>query len=227
MIGLRKVEPPAVLVEKGSEWTEEYLAGVESGVWPSEAAKTRYRHPEIKTKIRQETADKCAYCEAKVTHVYPGDCEHILPKSRRPELVVDWENLTFVCSECNRRKSDYYEPELPLVNPYSDVPETHLRWYGPMVLAANGDNLGRVTIRLLELSRAPLVERRSERIRQLRNLVEVWESTEDAAYRLVLWKEIVREADCEKEYSACAKQFILQHLKLENLSDEAMPILKE
>lgn len=215
MIRLVKQETPAVLTQKAAEWTNEYVQAVESGEWPSEAAKTRYRHPEIKEAIRRETAEKCAYCEAKVTHVHPGDCEHIVPKSRRPDLVVDWTNLTFVCSECNRRKSDYYEPQLPLLNPYSDTPDVHLRWYGPMVLGSSGDSRGQLTVRQLGLSRPALMERRAERIQQLRDLIELWEGTQEAAYKDVLWQEIIREAESESEYSACVREFILQHLGLE------------
>jgi uncharacterized protein (TIGR02646 family) len=223
VIRLEKLEPPAILIEKAAEWRVEYVAASETGAWPSEAAKTRYRHPEIKKVIQRETADKCAYCESKITQVHPGDCEHILPKSQRPDLVVDWENLTLACNECNRRKQDYYEPGAPLINPYKDQPDSHLRWYGPMALAASEDGKGRVTVRLLELSRLKLVERRTERIHGVRNLIELWESTEDAAYKNVLWGEIVRQASSDREYSACAREFILQHLRLANLIEAVKP----
>lgn len=224
MIRLAKLDCPTILLEKATEWQSEYTDAVSAGVWPSEAAKTRYRHPEIKVTLQRETAEKCAYCESKITHVYPGDCEHILPKSHRPDMVVEWTNLTLVCSECNRRKSDYYEPSTPLVNPYVELPEEHLRWYGPVALPAPGSTKGRLSVRQLGLSRSPLVERRTDRIMAVRNLIELWEIQEDAAYRKVLWAEIVRETSADREYSACAKEFVLTHLGLTDLTESAAEI---
>ena len=54
-----------------------------------------------------------------------GDIEHILPKCKdaRPDLYVEWSNLTLACEVCNRvNKRDYYNPNIPLVNPYEDNP---------------------------------------------------------------------------------------------------------
>src|SRR5688572_25480092 len=124
MIRLTKLEKPEILVENEEPWTTEYLEYVAGGRTPPEPS--RYRHGQIKAAIQLETSEKCAYCESKVLHTYFGDVEHILPKSRLPELVVKWENLTFVCAQCNNRKRDYYDPEHPLIDPYVDNPEEHL-----------------------------------------------------------------------------------------------------
>ena len=43
---------------------------------------------------------------------------HKLPKSKFPELVCDWENLTIACPKCNTNKGDYDLPlECPLLGP--------------------------------------------------------------------------------------------------------------
>src|SRR5687767_3753304 len=96
------------------------------------AAATRYQHADIKSTLASETAEKCAYCQSKVPHIYPGACEHISPKARCPELIVAWENLTYACFECNREKGDYYDETAPLLNPYMDDPREHLRFCGPL-----------------------------------------------------------------------------------------------
>lgn len=72
---------------------------------------------------------KCAYCEARVKAVYPGDGEHYRPKGnvtlkaqgkKQPithpatgarhngyySLAYDWRNLLPACFECDNAKSD-------------------------------------------------------------------------------------------------------------------------
>ena len=134
MIRLEKGPEPHVLSQNGTQWTEDYCTGLEDGSL-TDTQKFRYRHPEIKQTIRAETYDKCAYCESKISHVHPGETDHIFPVSRRPDLFVSWNNLTFVCTECNRQKLDYYSEAEPLVNPYIDQPSDHLIFFGPMVFA--------------------------------------------------------------------------------------------
>ena len=74
---------------------------------------------------------KCAYCEALVTAIYPGDGEHYRPKGnvtvkaqgkKQPIthpatgvkhsgyywLAYDWRNLLPACFECNNAKSDQF-----------------------------------------------------------------------------------------------------------------------
>ena len=60
----------------------------------------RYSRPEIKAELIAETKGKCAYCESKITHIYPGDIEHIIPKSIFPRLTFTWANLTLGCYWC-------------------------------------------------------------------------------------------------------------------------------
>ena len=103
-----------------------------------EVVRNCYRHQEVKTSIVEETAEKCAYCESKITHVYWGDVEHIKPKNQFPENRLDYENLTLECAIRNNKKSDYYNEEAPLLNPYEDTPEDHLVGLGPLLWQRNG-----------------------------------------------------------------------------------------
>ena len=125
MIQLQKVDAPAVLMAQATVWTREFADRLADRTLP-DVYLTRYRHPSVKSAVVQETHGKCAYCESKVTHVHPGDIEHILPKSKFPELVVHWSNLTLVCNECNRRKSDFHDDEERIINPFEEEPQQKL-----------------------------------------------------------------------------------------------------
>ena len=207
MIKLTKDPEPEVLVDKGQEWTSEYLKGLRSDSLTN-TQRFRYRHKDIKETLRAETHDKCAYCESKISHIHPGETDHILPISRRPDLCVTWSNLTYVCSECNRRKSDYYDEEEPLVNPYVDDPSKHLTFFGPMVL--HRDQKGLRTTRKIGLSRTQLIERKQELIEQFNFLVERWRETEAGATREFLWEEMLQYANDDAEFAATIRAFIDQ-----------------
>lgn len=147
--------------------TPSYCACLNAGNKPSDTVANRYNHPEIKTALEKETHEKCAYCESKIKHISYGDIEHILPKNRdaRPDLYVEWANLTLSCEQCNRSgKRTYYNPKLSLVNPYTDAPEDFLHDIGPLVMPIPGNDRAIVTEKVLKLNRSTLVERRTERI---------------------------------------------------------------
>ena len=178
MIRLNKLEEPSILRNNKDDWKKEYLnALAHDGM--TDTIRYRHRNPEIKEQIKKETGNKCAYCESKITHTYPGDIEHILPRSVFPDLTVDWENLTLGCGECNRRKSNYYSATEPLINPYIDNPEDHLLAAGTLILGRPGDRKGQLTELKLELNRAQLIERRHERIKSLVNLADRYAKQED------------------------------------------------
>ena len=88
MISKAKSPCPAVLAKSSAEWYDDYNADPTSNT-----KKTRYRHPDIKLAIRNETANKCIYCEAKVGHNTPGDIENIFQSSKRTELRFEWRKL--------------------------------------------------------------------------------------------------------------------------------------
>ena len=205
MIKLTKGEKPEVLVKNGQSWKAEYVAGVKTGNL-KDSQRYRYRHPSIKGALRAETHEKCAYCESKISHIHPGETDHIFPVFHRPDLCVDWDNLTLVCSECNRRKLDYYNEEEPLVNPYVDEPSDHLIFFGPMVL--HWDAMGFRTRKKIGLSRTQLIERKQERIEQLNTLVQQWRETPNGPTRQFLKEEILKYAADDAEFAGTFRAFI-------------------
>lgn len=207
MIKLNKLDEPQILQQNKRRWTNEYAQAKNRGNVP-DSVKYRYRHPDIKRRLRQETHDKCAYCESKITHTYPGDIEHILPRARFANLIFEWTNLTLGCGECNRRKGTYYSAVEPLVNPYIDDPDNHFYPAGAFVFGKLADRKGGLTELKLELNRAELVERRSERIKSIRNLAERYASSEEGELKDLLRNELRREIDREKEFSFTSKGFL-------------------
>ena len=205
MIKLVKGYEPGILANNGQRWATEYLQGLKARNL-TDAQKFRYRHPNIKEALREETHDKCAYCESKISHVHPGETDHILPVSRRPDLCFSWTNLAYVCSECNRRKSDYYSETEPLVNPYVDEPSMHLNFFGPLVL--HRDAKGLRTTRKIGLSRVQLMERKQERIEQLNFLVQQWRETQNGMTRQFLREEILQYVSDSAEFAATMRAFI-------------------
>lgn len=209
MIRLSKGPLPNVLRHHAAEWREEYRRRVVDGEESvPKAAETRYRDPEIKQAVLAEANEKCIYCESKPRHVSPGDVEHLLPKSKFPELVVEWSNLGFVCSECNRRKGDYHDENEPIVNPFVEDPKTFLLFAGAIVAERPGSRRGIVTIKKLGLGRGELVERRTELLRRTQSLINTWANMPAGPAREAVAEEIRSMGAASSEYAAAARSYL-------------------
>lgn len=130
-------------------------------------------------------------------------------KNARPELYVDWDNLTLACEQCNRSgKGTYYNPQLPLINPYVDEPSQHLKDIGPLIMPVLDDKRGYVTVEVIKLSRMSLVERRSEKIQAIHKLLLVWTKETDESFKLVLEEQLHEEYTLNQEYSSTIKAYL-------------------
>ncbi|MEX6465967.1 HNH endonuclease [Dietzia cinnamea] len=183
MIRLTKLEQPTILASKSDEWTAEYRLAVESG---ARSTPRRWAHPEIRSQLLRETDGRCAYCESILAVTAAGDVEHILPRKHRPDLVVRWTNLTVACPVCNRGKSDYYDPECPLIHPYEDQPNDHLVFFGPFVHSKNGTERERLTIERIGLHRLALVDSRKRRIEEVEGLIHDFRRASPTLKRVII-----------------------------------------
>jgi len=135
---------------------------------------------------------KCAYCEGRVQDVASGDVEHYRPKKKVEEdpahpgyywLAYDPANLFPCCEKCNRarakmnhfpirgqragRPADDLALERPLLlNPYVDVPASHLHFVpnnnGTFPgTVAGGTREGQESVRFYNLNRESLREARA------------------------------------------------------------------
>ena len=210
MIRVTKGEKPAVLGERADQWTQEYLELLEAGCDVPDAVRYRYRHSDIKKALRMESSDKCIYCESKVSHVFPGETDHLAPVSKRPDLYVNWENLGYVCKECNHAKGAYYSETEPLIDPFTVEPGEHLAFFGPLVFQKPGDGLGLRTIGRLRLRRSALVERKGELLEKLQLMIDRWTQLAEGPTREFLREQIVEQARDSYEYAATARAFLGQ-----------------
>lgn len=212
MIKLLKNSKPQILKDNASQWTAEYLNCLNGNQNLTDTIAHRYNHPDIKRALESETCGKCVYCESKIKHIEFGDIEHILPKKKtcRPDLYVEWDNLTIACEICNRtNKKDYYDVQTPLVNPYVDDPEDFFLFIGTLISAKNNNARGFVTQITLDLNRSDLVVRRNEKLHSIDRLFHTWSQEKSPSVKAVLLEELKRECAPDKEYSAFVKHFLI------------------
>ena len=107
-------------------------------------------------------------------------------------LAYDWTNLFLSCQLCNQRfkrncfplrhpnlralsPQQILSKESPLlINPSADYPEKHLVFEAESAIPKNGSMKGKVTIEVMGLNRAKLLERRLKRHNQLLHLLEIY-----------------------------------------------------
>ena len=192
---LIKTSPPPVLEDKAVDWTTEYETALSHGIHSLRP----WSHQAVLDALGTETHGKCAYCEGVISDVSYPHVEHIIPKIRRPDLVVAWENLTLGCSVCNTRKGDYYDPEAALINPYKDDPLEHLDFRGPAIFGRLGSDMGARTVIRLNLMRGALLIERSRRLQALHSLLDRW-ARQDGPDRATLEEAIHDELADDREF---------------------------
>ncbi|MEU0553811.1 HNH endonuclease [Dactylosporangium sp. NPDC006015] len=223
MIRLQKAQEPAVLTSNAETWKQEYLGAIAAGKKRSEIP-ARYRHATVKSAIAVEAFGKCIYCESKISHALFGDIEHIVPVSIDPSLVVDWTNLGYVCQLCNNHKRDYWDVNLPIINPFGEDPKDHLRFYGPWVTHKAASDRGQITVRVLGLNRTYLLERRKERLDRLTPLVDQVFSMPEGPAKAAMMKFLMEEASASAEYAATVSSYLEHQLVDVPVADETTAI---
>ncbi|MFZ2315127.1 MAG: HNH endonuclease [Gammaproteobacteria bacterium] len=170
-----------------------------------------YKHADNKSVLIEANFDKCMYCESKVSHVYFGDIEHIKPKKLFPELEFDWGNLGFACAKCNGSKKDNYDAKTPCVDPYLEAPDNFLIALGPFIKHKQGSERGEYTIKIIDLNRAQLIEKRLHRLTQIEKAIDACFRTQNEELRKAALAELLIEAHQDKEYSLIVRSLFIQH----------------
>lgn len=208
MIQLQKSEEPEVLAQNSADWTNVVVQKLANGEQPTKTEKGRYNQPEIKEALVAETYGKCAYCESKLRHVSYGDIEHVIPKSTDPTRWFSWPNLTLACDVCNTKKSDAPIDHDTFIDPYAVDPEVHFWQAGAMMQPRPGHDAAALTERLLELNRAELLERRTERLKNLMKMLDVVERCVDDDLKALLWADFCNETHANREYAALSRSVV-------------------
>ena len=215
MIRLNQGAQPQVLIENGDAWTAEYVHWCEQ---PVGTAPRRYAHPQIRSALEAETRSKCAYCEGRISDVAHTHIEHKLPKSKHPEMVCAWENLTIACPKCNTNKGDYDAPEYPLLDPYIDDVEEEVAFGGPLALPRGGAR-ARATITHLRLNRKDLLFARGETLERLHFLLDLVErAVSEPDVLQSLWLQIDTITAAEGEFASACRQFLKSQMAEQGLT---------
>ena len=211
MIKLTKLAEPEILRNHGEEWTRAFIEKIEKGEKPTATEASRYRHPDIKAKIIEETHGKCAYCESKLRHIHHGDVEHIYPKSLDETKRFQWDNLTLACEICNQNKSNKDPRTEHIIDPYEIDPDQHILFIGPLIFP-KGTPQGQSTTVLLDLNRSDLVERRKEKLSQIMaSYNTVFQSNlPDATKKAILANIKANDASSTAAYTAMARALMQQ-----------------
>lgn len=174
------------------------------------ALRTNYKHLDNKDALLRASHGKCMYCESQVSHIYFGDVEHIRPKAagKYPQLEFEWTNLGYCCVRCNNAKKDQFDETCPLVDPYSEEPDTHLLAFGTSVRHKAGSERGALTIATTELNRPELIERRAIRLKQLQDALDACYRTSNDVIRATLLAALNEEGATDKEFSMFAAALI-------------------
>lgn len=108
--------------------------------------------------LRVDFRFTCVYCRA--TEALNGSeanfqIDHFLPKCQREDLLCEYTNLFYCCSECNRKKSNKVLPIDPTEEAYGE----HLEVIGDGTIRPLTED-GDVVIQVLGLGMAKRVEYR-------------------------------------------------------------------
>lgn len=181
---------------------------------PGALENENYKHPTNKEALREASHGKCMYCESNIDATYPGDVEHILPKDENayPELKFNWENLGFVCWRCNNFKSNKFDTEHPLINPYVDNPTDHFVPRGHIVFPKLGDQRAEGTIEAVELNRSGLLKDRLDAIYHMKSAAEAANAATSELVRVARLNVLKNLATPSAEYSFCCLPVLEEYL---------------
>ena len=123
----------------------------------------KYISIHLKKKIAKRAAHRCEYCKCpKAYSPGPFDMEHIIPVSL--EGATNFQNLAYACSGCNSYKSNKIKVTdslngdlVSLFHPVKDEWSNHFLWSNDNLKVIGTTPTGRVTVDLLRLNRAELV----------------------------------------------------------------------
>jgi hypothetical protein len=111
--------------------------------------------------VRSKARGLCEYCHSSQEH-YPErfQIDHVISRQHKGESTL--QNLALCCLECNKRKGPNIagiDPETgqmaPLFNPRRDEWKAHFKWLGAKLVGMSA--IGRATITVLDINRAPRV----------------------------------------------------------------------
>ena len=209
MVKLIKTQEPAVLTDKESEWIQHVMVFYFANQKIPDSVIDKYRNDDVKSALIEETSEKCAYCESKITNIDYGDIEHIVPKSKYPWLAFSWDNLTLACAICNNKKGTYFEYPSLFLNPYKDNLLEHIIAIGPLIMHVTGSAKGLFTRKKINLNRKPLRESRMDAIESFQSVLDQFHKESNPSLKDIYKDELEEMMLPEKEYSFTLKCYAI------------------
>lgn len=166
----RTASSPAQLIKHGKKWTNRFRAyhrrtrekglGHARGQAGSAERLARLGH------------GKCVYCESALEVTDYFEVEHYVAKSVAPDLAFEWTNFLPACRRCNNAKGEQDHRDA-LLKPDDEDPEPYF-WIHPDTgklephpkLDETQAHRARETIRLCDLQRKQLCEKRYETLKR-------------------------------------------------------------
>ncbi|VVH65724.1 hypothetical protein BSPLISOX_2278 [uncultured Gammaproteobacteria bacterium] len=92
--------------------------------------KSYSRYSSFKEHLEEDFNKSCGYCDD--PNLYYGQkldyhIDHFKPKSRFPELEVEYKNLVYSCPYCNRAKSNKWKAKNGFIDPCSQEYDKNLQ----------------------------------------------------------------------------------------------------
>jgi uncharacterized protein (TIGR02646 family) len=181
---------------------------------PAALGQGNYKHPLNKQALKDASADKCMYCESKISHIDFAHVEHFKPKAegKFPNLEFEWSNLGYACPKCNNNKSDKFHNDAPYIDPYSEEPSEYFLAHGTWLFVKNGCERADLSIRDIGLNRPELLEKRLEKITEIQSAISACFRTNNEVLREMALAELRKETYSDKEYSLFVKALIFAHV---------------
>lgn len=149
-----------------------------------------------KPRLRVEFLYRCAYCETREPEIGGSESYHIdhyKPKKQFPNLINAYENLIYSCRDCNIYKGDYW-PSLVqeilgkvILNPRIDNSDEHIDMSKYVWIGIT--SRGKWTVEKLRLDSLVLSQRREDRQRIEKKIIEFNEMVENAKKELEIAKK--------------------------------------
>jgi hypothetical protein len=137
--------------------------------------------------------------------------EHKVPSSVDIDRHFEWNNLTIACTECNRRKNDYFDALKPFLDPNFDDVEARVLHYGPVVGWAQGDVPAEATVKTLQLQsehRNVLLKRKIEKIAEVSDKVARLVREAGGPLEAIIRAELKAMTERSAEYSAMVSEML-------------------
>lgn len=170
-----------------------------------------WREASIVAALKRDAARKCMYCEGIMGDVSYGAVEHIKPKSRFPDLALEWSNLGYCCTVCNTKKGDYWtdEEDMRFLNPYDDVISDFIDFAGPVVVAKGYSDRGDNTIRELKFAtREDLTFSRIRQMQALDNILRSYAKATRPVFKEALAQDVRDACRADAEFVTCLRAHV-------------------